>query len=261
MATNSSTLMTHSSKQKARRVNFEDLAALPTPEAMGIKHKPVPHFTLVNGILEQIATRGWQPTKQEYAINGAGTALFGVIDLAPAGTTGLVADSTQQGLSIGFRNSVDESMALKAVAGTRVFVCDNMALSGDMIALSRKNTIGMDLAAELRIGFDKFIVQAGILASQVTALTGHQITDDEAKVIIFDAFAAKYLPTRLMDDVADWYFQAPADATDCQPRTLWGLHNAFTRTLKTMKPIPAFEANLALGKHFGLQAKPNTVTV
>ncbi len=248
----SSNLMTHSATLKARKVSFEDLAGLPTPQAMGIKHNPVPHATLVNGILEEIASQGFVPKKQQYAISGNNMALFGVIDLAPVGTGGLVADSTQHGLSIGFRNSVDQSMAIKAVAGLNVFVCDNMALSGDMIALSRKNTTGLDLAEELKAGFEKFIVQAGIMAKQVQVLTGHAITNDEAKVIIFDAFAAKFLPSRLLDDVADFYFKASEQTPDCQPRTLWGLHNSFTRAMKVMKPIAAFEANLALGRHFGL---------
>lgn len=250
-----STLVTHSAKVAARRVSFEQLAALPTPQSMGVKHNPVPHHTLVNGILEEIAGRGFQPKKQQYAIGGNNMSLFGVIDLAPIGTTDLVADSKEQGLSIGFRNSVDQSMAIRIVAGTHVFVCDNLALSGDMIALSRKNTTGLDLADELKAGFDKFIVQAGVMAEQVKALSGYRITDDEAKVIIFDAFAARFLPVRLMDDVADFYFKATDQVPDCQPRTKWGLHNAFTRAMKVMRPIAAFEANLSLGKQFGLQGQ------
>jgi hypothetical protein len=250
----SSTLIAHSSKMKARRVSFEDLAAMPTPQSMGIKHNPVPHAMLVEGILEEIADRGFIPSKQQYAVSGNGQALFGVIDLAPVGTSGLVADSGQQGLSIGFRNSVNQSMAIKAVAGTRVFVCDNLALSGDLIALSRKNTTGLDLAEELKAGFAKFIVQAEVMAAQVQELTGHALSNDEAKVIIFDAFAAKFLPVRLMDDVANFYFKASEATPDCQPRTMWGLHNSFTRALKALSPISAFEANLALGKQFGLSS-------
>jgi hypothetical protein len=252
-----STLIAHSSKMKARRVSFEDLAAMPTPQSMGIKHNPVPHATLVEGILEEISDRGFVPSKQQYAVSGNGQALFGVIDLAPVGTSGLVADSVQQGLSIGFRNSVNQSMAIKAVAGTRVFVCDNLALSGDMIAMSRKNTTGLNLADELKAGFDKFCQQAELMATQVQELTGHALSNDEAKVIIFDAFAAKFLPVRLMDDVANFYFKASDATPDCQPRTMWGLHNSFTRALKALSPISAFEANLSLGKQFGLSSKVN----
>lgn len=250
-----STLIAHSGKMKSRRVSFEDLAAMPSPASMGIRHNPVPHVKLVEGILEEIADRGFIPTKQQYAVSGNSHALFGVIDLAPVGTSGMVADSTQQGLSIGFRNSVNQSLGIKAVAGTRVFVCDNLALSGDLIALSRKNTTKLDLAAELKIGFDKFCQQAEVMAKQVQELTGHALSNDEAKIVIFDAFAAKFLPVRLMDDVADFYFKASAETPDCQPRTMWGLHNSFTRALKALSPVAAFEANLSLGKQFGLTSK------
>jgi hypothetical protein len=35
------------------------------------------------------------------------------------------------------------------------------------------------------------------------------------------------------------------------------LHNSFTRALKALSPISAFEANLSLGKQFGLSSKVN----
>lgn len=246
-------------KLKSRIVTYADLTTLAAPVAMGQKHQPVPHVKLVDGIMNEIATRGMVVTKQQFAVSQNDAALFGVIDLQPQVATVGGSEIPGTGLSFGFRNSTDQSLAIKAVAGTRVFVCDNLALSGDMIALARKNTTGIDLADELRRGFDKFCQQAEVLATQVKALAGHQITDDEAKVIVFDAFAAKFLPVRLMDDVAGFYFQASDATPDCQPRTLWGLHNAFTRALKSMKPVPAFEANLQLGKHFGLASQPGQV--
>ena len=256
-----STLVAHDENLKARRVSYDQLKGLRNVAPMGTKHAPVPHITLVDGIMNEIATRGMIVTKSEFAVSQNDAALFGVIDLKPrVEIIDGEATVAGQGLSFGFRNSLDQSMAIKAVAGTRVFVCDNLALSGDMIALSRKNTTGLELADELRRGFDKFLGQAELMAAQVKQLAGHTITDDEAKVIVFDAFAAKFLPVRLMDDVADFYFKASEQTPDCQPRTLWGLHNSFTRALKTMKPVPAFEANLKLGQHFGLAAAPAIIT-
>jgi hypothetical protein len=45
--------------------------------------------------------------------------------------------------------------------------------------------------------------------------------------------------------------------TDVAPRTVWGLHNAFTRAIRQMAPAPAFQATTRLGKFFGLCA-PST---
>lgn len=249
-----SNLMAHSDKFNSKQIGYAELAALPVPMVLGTKHQPVPHVQLVDTILAEMDRRDLRPTKQQYALGAKGAALFGVIDLAPKQESLAAIDPTSGGLSFGFRAANDMSLAIKAVAGTRVFVCDNLALSGDMIALSRKHTTGLDLADEIRRGFDKFLHQAEVLATQVAAMTNFQLTDEQAKVIVFDAFAAKFLPVRLLDDVAGFYFQASDETPDCQPRSLWGLHNAFTRAMKTMKPVPAFEATVQLGRHFGLQS-------
>ena len=41
----------------------------------------------------------------------------------------------------------DRSEAFSIVVGAKVFVCDNLALSGDVIAIRRKHTAGFDLNA------------------------------------------------------------------------------------------------------------------
>lgn len=231
---------------------------------MGPWHKPISHVALVDELAAEAGRRGFDVARQQFAVAQKNAALFGVMDLVPAGrqdlfVPGQTQDPTNMGLSIGFRSSQDQSMAIRGVAGRRVFVCDNMALSGDMVALARKNTTGLNLVEEIRRGFDKFLQQADMLTAQIQALSGHSLTTDEAKVVIFDAFAAKFLPVRLLDDVTGFYFQADDTTPDCQPRTLWGLHNAFTRAIKTMKPAVGFEATVAIGRHFGLtsQAKPD----
>ncbi len=40
---------------------------------------------------------------------------------------------------------------------------------------------------------------------------------------------------------------------DCQPRTAWGLHNAFTWAIREMALAPAFAATTKLGRFFGLR--------
>ena len=63
------------------------------------------------------------------------------------------------------------------------------------------------------------------------------------------------LPIRYFKQVAQSFFSPAAEMTDVQPRTMWALHNAFTRAVRQMAPAPAFEATTALGKFFGLRAQ------
>src|SRR5262249_46216929 len=119
-----------------RKIEKAELALLPTPE--GTKtHKPVPHVKLVEEILSQLDGLGFKPRKEEYAVMGAkefpSARFFGVIDLKDAQMP------TGMGIALGLRNSHDKSMTMGICGGERVFVCDNLAFSGEVVRM-RKHT-------------------------------------------------------------------------------------------------------------------------
>ncbi|MFI5222633.1 MAG: hypothetical protein ACHQX3_00060 [Nitrospirales bacterium] len=238
-------LMTHAG---AERLTLAQLKMLPEPKRLGSLHAPVPHSILVESLEVEAMERGYDITKMELAISKDASQLFGVIDLVPPG----VVDVTERGTSIGFRNSTNSTLAIKIVAGSRVFVCDNLALSGDMIAVLRRNTTGLDLETELREGFLKFIQHCSSLDMKIVEMQIVAITDMVAKSQIFDVFNSKILPVHLFDDVSEFYFKPTDEMTDCQPRTKWGLHNAFTRAMKKLPAARAFGANVELGRAFGM---------
>jgi Domain of unknown function (DUF932) len=231
-------------------VTQAELAALPPPVRRGPYHQPVPHGQLVQAMQATALDRGFAVTHEELALGRAGHRLFGVMDLVVR--EGGDCAGTERGLSIGFRNSTDTSLSITVVAGTRVFVCDNLALSGDLIALHRRNTTRLDLDVALQEGFDRFLTHAQALDAQIAALQGYELTVTQAKVRLFDLFSTKVLPLRLFAQVAENYLRPSEAMTDCQSRTLWGLHNACTRAMKALTPMRAFTANIALGRAFGL---------
>jgi hypothetical protein len=241
------------SNKRSHLVPFNDLVNLPEPRQLGAVHQPIPHNLLARALRVEAAERGYQVTREQFAVASGGEKLFGVIDLMPEGVVSAeVVAAEDRGLSLGFRNSTNSTLALKMVAGSRVFVCDNLVMSGDLIAVLRRNTVGLDLEDALRAGFDKFLQHATSLDRHVARLQAQTILDLEAKARIFDVFAARVVPVHLFDEVNRYYF-APADEmTDCQPRTLWGLHNAFTRAMKTLPPARTFAATVALGRQFGM---------
>jgi|SRR5579859_344092 len=258
------TLIAHSPKFNSKLVTVDALRSLPVPEALGARHRPVPHATLVETIHREIERRGYMVKREQLALGKDGAALFGVIDLVPQV---LQADVTDDGLdvvapvveidatrgqSFGFRNATDQSMSIQAVAGSRVFVCDNLALSGSMFAMKRKNSTRLDLSDAVAIGFDKFIVHIQSLEIQIERLADTRLNDARAKIVAYDAFASGVVPIRLFDDVQRNYFNPDESWTDVTPRTLFGLHNAFTRAIRDLTPTREFSASVALGKYFGM---------
>ena len=65
-------------------------------------------------------------------------------------------------------------------------------------------------------------------------------------------FAARILPLRFFDDVDRAYFRPEATWTDCQPRTLWAVHNACTRVARALPLNVKLQATTRLGRLFGL---------
>ena len=231
--------------QNSRLATREELASIRTPEATATWH-PISHRDLVEAIDKTLHSRGLTITAEKFALQRDGVRLFGVLDLSRA-------PDGEFHAALGLRHSNDKSMAVEIAVGVRVTVCDNLAFSGDLIALKRKHTSGFDLEAEITRAIDRYETHLASLEKGIGDLKTSPILDPDAKALIFDVFRARILPIRLFRTVSDDYFHPVAEMTDVQPRTRWGLLNAFTRAIREMPPAPAFTATTKLGKMFGLR--------
>src|SRR5262252_8711192 len=99
-----------------------ELAQIHVPQATRT-HRPVPHHQIVEALVETLSFRHIGVVNEEYAVSADGMKMFGILDL----------ETQMEGarFAIGVRNSHDKSLRLGLTAGLRVFVCSNMAFSGD----------------------------------------------------------------------------------------------------------------------------------
>jgi hypothetical protein len=228
-------------------VSREQLKAIPPPPATPT-WRPIAHGDLIAAIDRQLLVRGISIVKETFAVQREGARLFGVLDLS-------LESSDEVCAAMGIRTANDRSMALEIAVGVRVLVCDNLAFSGDLIALRRKHTAKFDLNADISRAIDRYQAQLLTLQQAIAAARKDPVSDDEAKALIFEAFHDEILPLRYFKQVAEAYFSPWSKLSDPLPRTMWGLHNAFTRAVRQMAPAPAFEATTELGKFFGLRAQ------
>jgi len=233
----------------SQHVTIDALRTLPIPQPLGTRHQPIPHAVLVDALVEGITDRGWTVNRTQLGVAAKGAALFGTMDLRLQTDT-----DTEIGTLFGFRSSVNQSTSIQGVAGKRVFVCSNMCFSGDMFVMRRKSTTRIDLPATIADGLDQFLVHTTKLDQDIDRLQQTPLGDMEAKARIFDLFNAEVLPSRLLTPLARHYFHPTEDQTDCQPRSLWGLNNAATRSIKALKPSAQFDAAQHIGQHFQLAA-------
>ncbi len=237
MSNTNGTLLTHCGAVKLSRA---DLARI-EPPARTATWQPVQHAALVETVQTALAERGLTVVREEYAMQRAGALFFGVMDLSR--------ERDDFRAALGVRAANDKSMAIQVAVGLRVFVCDNLAFRGDLIALRRKHTAGLDLAKEVRSAVARFEQHFARFEHETDALKALVLTEDRAKALIHDAFLRRLLPLRLLPAVSKEYFDSGHEAF--RPRTAWSLANAFTEAVKVLPDAPRFRALLGLGRLFG----------
>jgi len=234
--------LTHTNSQLVTRDQLLTIAPPPSTATW----RPIAHADLITALDRQLQVRGITIQAETFAIQREGARLFAVLDLS-------IERSGEFCASLGLRTANDRSLALEIAVGVKVFVCDNLAFSGDLIALRRKHTSGFDLASEIASALDRYEEHLKVFHAKIDELRSEQILDQDAKAIIFDAFRGKILPLRCFPLVSHDYFHPAPDMTDVLPRTRWSLHNAFTRSIRELAPAPAFRATTRLGQLFGLR--------
>jgi|GEM_PF-119097 len=225
----------------ARKVTREELKEIPVPEATKT-HQPLSHYEIIEVLEEALSFRYLKVVKDEYAVSQDGMKMFGVMDLN--------FEFSGCRFSIGLRNSNDKSMRLALTAGYRVFVCDNMAFSGDFTPLLQKHTRKLELKDSISIAVDRIHRGFEPLKAQVELMREQGLTDEEVKLIIYQAFLdgkIRGVPRHLLPLVHDLYFKPEHESF--VPRNLWSLSNAFTSAFKKLAPVKQFELTARLGAY------------
>jgi hypothetical protein len=253
-----STLIVHSGGIRRTR---EELATLHTPPPT-TTWRPVPHSTLVSALIEGLATRGVEVTREDYCTLGREDAkLLGTLDLRISGL-----DSLDLAMGLGLRTSNDKSLSVQCVAAARVFCCDNWAFSGSAgaVFLKRKHTARLDIRAVVPGTVDQFLERAGAFRLDIDRMRNESLTNWRAKAIVHDAFASGVMPIRLFPVVSRLYFRDEVQAEKFPDRNLWSLNNAMTESVKLLRPAPQQACGLAVGRMFGRlvhRADPEPIAV
>lgn len=241
------TMMIHT--PGGQKVGLDYLKALPDPVKMGRWHKPRRHDEVIEQVLAEMDLRGIPVTGMELATAAHDARLFALFHLN--------GEANGRQASMALRASTDQSLNLKGVAGSRVFICDNLSLSGQEFLFERKQTIAMYLVGVIRVGLDRYLKQAEGLELRIKQLEAAPISVSEAKERIYDAFLdARVAAPRYLPKVHEAYFghgeQAGAgwDYPEVT-RTEWGVHNAFTRVFRDVEStVVKQEATQKLGRFF-----------
>jgi hypothetical protein len=163
-----------------------------------------------------------------YGLNKEGNQLFARITL----DTG----DTDQGLSIGLRQSYNKSLALGVAVGANVFVCDNLCFSGDAFKIVRRNTrfVWPDFQRLVTEQVGEALSHYDTMKGQIDLMKATPCHEQRGYSLLGVAMGAGVLsPTQASVAFEDW---ATARHEAFADRNMWSLYNAVTEGLKKGAP-------------------------
>jgi len=228
-----------------RLVQPLELAAVETPAPRSATHRCVPHIEVVTEIMEELERRELQVTKETYSLSPDNNRFFGVLDTRDR----LMPDGI--GIAIGIRNSHDQSLALGIAAGTRVFVCDNLAFTGEVVRY-RKHTLKISARQVVSGAVDQVLEATHREVEWYERLRARVLGEHEAKTTMIDALQGQGCTAQQLQQVVRSYF----DGIEKQ-RTAWSLYNAFTDLYRDQHPAITLNRSRRLNSVFAKVVERN----
>jgi len=185
---------------------------------------PIGHNVLIDLIGAELDKRGLIVEERQYAMVDAGAQMFGTYTLR--------ADRNKDfTLALGIRNSINKTLPAGMCAGSRVFVCDNLAFSA-AVTLGRKHTMNImeDLPLRISETLEKFKSSYEDQENLFNHWKGTAVGMDRASNVIMSMAEAGHIPTPMTLRVRQ-EFRAPRFA-EFNGQTAWSLYNAATTLLR-----------------------------
>lgn len=205
-----------------RVVERDEIYDSPTPNGTHT-WTPVPHATVLKLVEQTIVTSGLEVTDSSFALARGGDRMFGVLTLA---------GGTDYATVIGVRNSHDKSFPVSFCLGSRVFVCDNLAFSAEVVVKTKHSRLVLDRLPRLvNEGIAELINKRGRQAQRIEAYKEATIRDlPHLHDLVMRSYRAKAIPARAIAEVVEEY-ETPRHPEFAAP-TLWSYFNSVTEVLK-----------------------------
>jgi hypothetical protein len=215
-----SNLMLHAG---GRVATLDEVRNVVTPPAAGRWH-PTSHATVLDSVRETLTGAGYVIRAEKFALARNDNRFFGVLDLSTPLVTGV-------SLSVGVRNSTDKSFPLGFAAGSRVFVCDNLAFSAELLVRRKHTRNGLKLfGSSIAAAVASLASFRDAESARIQRLSEMELSPAVASHLILTAYRRGIINSQQIADVCkEW--EEPRHP-DFLPRTGWSLFNAFTEIIR-----------------------------
>lgn len=226
---------THVIHRGARAITREELAQIEAPQGTDTWY-PLAHSELLKRVVGCLSGAGYGIRKIELAVSPDNFQFFGTLSLEST-------FNDEVALAVGIRNSNAKKFPIGFCTGNRVFVCDNLSFSGELVISRRHTRFGetryQEALSRAVLSLTQYQEQ---VQHQIAALKSWELRDQEADSLILRSFEAGIVSTRILPNVIkEW--REPSHA-EFAPRTGWSLFNAYTEALKPLQASNPQEAAL-----------------
>lgn len=236
----------------AHHIDRAALAALPVPPAMGSRHVIRPFIADVEMIDGYLNDHGFILTDQSFGVktnDGVPTQFFGAMeikartyecgdgrtDYIPAATA--KADDKSFALTIGLRGSYDQTLPRGIAVGSRVFVCDNLAFSGEVSVYAKQTTnIGTRIEALLKDAISRIPAMAEQQTQRFDAYRNYTLSKQRGDAALIECVRLGILNAKDIGKAIKEWDEPSHVEHSAEGRTAWTLFNSVTEAIKPANP-------------------------
>lgn len=243
----SSTLVNHCG---AWQVNAAELAEIQPPQPTKTWY-PLAHRAVLDSVCSALEGAGFAICRSRLSVSHGGSRFFGTLDLATSIVEGV-------SLAVGIRNSNDQSFPIGFCCGQRVFVCDNLAFTSEIVVSKKHTRFGQERYLEgLARAVSSLEQYRQSSAGWIAMMQARQLSDDAANSLLLQAYERRIIGLRLLPLVIEEWRRPQRE--EYQPRTAYSLFNCFTDILgrERQSRFPA-ESALATMRLSKLLMPPST---
>lgn len=209
-----------------RHVGWPAVETAPTPPPSRT-WVPVAHHRLLNEVESTLAGSGLKVVNQAHALWQDGLRYFGLLEVANGQAHG------DYSLVVGLRNSHDKSFPAAIALGSAVWICDNLAFSGDVaIACRHTRFIERDLPQIVHTAVGRLADLRGQQDERIGKYQETELAHATAHDLVIRALDARVVPVTQVPAVLDEWRQPSHEEFAADGKTAWRLFNAFTETWK-----------------------------
>jgi len=189
----------------------------------------------VDIVLDQFKSIGARIEDAAYGVlsrDGLPARFFGLIELRLPNV-----DDDDFGLMVGLRGSYDQTLPRGLAVGSRVFVCDNLAFSGEVTIKTKQTTfIGQRLPRLIAQAVDRIPALAQAQSAKFDAYRDTTIGQRAGDAMLVELVRRGAMaPSQLGVAIKEWDTPSHREHADLG-WSVWRLHNAVTQALKPANP-------------------------